>query len=129
MRIIIEGCDGTGKTTLAKLLANEYNLDICHCGREDPCDYDFYKQSVRKDNVVWDRHTIGELIYPKVFDRAQQIGTEDARIVISYAKSMDTKIFILTADLDEIKKRLLIRGGEDMRIYDKLQWINDQFKL
>lgn len=127
MRIILEGADGVGKTTLAKILADKYGLDYCHCGKTDPSDYDFYKQSVRKDNIVWDRHTIGELIYPSVFNRVQQIGTEDARLVISYAKSLETKVFVLTADIDEIKKRLLLRGGEEVKIFSKISWINDQF--
>ena len=39
MKIILEGCDGTGKTTLAKLLAEKYGLDICHCTAEDPKDF------------------------------------------------------------------------------------------
>ena len=30
MNIIIEGCDGVGKTTLAKKLADKYCCDILH---------------------------------------------------------------------------------------------------
>ena len=44
MRIILEGCDGTGKTTLANILAFKYGLDICHCTASDPSDFQFYKQ-------------------------------------------------------------------------------------
>lgn len=127
MKIILEGADGTGKTTLAKLLANKYNLDICHCTSTDPTDYQFYKQTARKDNVVWDRHTIGELIYPYVFDRPALTNPEESRLVLSYAREAGAKVFVLTADINEIKRRLISRGTEDQRILDKIEWINDQF--
>ena len=129
MRIILEGADGTGKTTLAKILADKYGLDICHCTQYDPSDYNFYKHSARKNNVVWDRHTIGELIYPEIFSRKPQIGPEDARLAIYYAKKEGAKIFILTEDNELIKKRLLERGGEDERILNNIEWINDRFKF
>lgn len=127
MRVILEGADGTGKTTLAKILADKYGLDICHCTQYDPSDYNFYRQSVRKNNVIWDRHTIGELIYPEVFNREPKIGTEDARLVIHYAKEEGTKIFVLTENVDLIIKRLNERGTEDERILTNIKWINDQF--
>lgn len=127
MRIIIEGADGTGKTTLAKIYAEKYGLDICHCTQYDPTDYDFYRYTVRKNNVVWDRHTIGELIYPTVFNRKSSLGTEDVRLVLSYARELNTKIIILTSDLDTIISRLEKRGGEDNKILNNIKWINDQF--
>ena len=128
MKIILEGADGTGKTTLAKLLADKYGLDICHCTQSDPADYEFYKQTARKDNVVWDRHTIGELVYPKVFDRVPQIDPEEVRLVIAYAREAGAKIFVLTADIKEVKRRLSERGTEDQRILNKLEWIDEEFK-
>lgn len=127
MKIILEGCDGTGKTTLAKLLADKYKLDICHCTQTDPADYEFYKQTARKDNVIWDRHTLGELVYPEVFDRMPKIGVEDARLTLAYAREAGAKIFVLTADISEIRQRLLRRGPEDPRIWNKLEWINEKF--
>lgn len=127
MRIILEGIDGAGKTTLAKILADKYGLDICHCTQVDPGDYEFYKQTARKENVVWDRHTIGELIYPEVFDREPQIGPEDVRLVLAYAREAKTKIFILTADIEDIRRRLLNKGNEDQRILDRLEWINQRY--
>lgn len=127
MKIILEGCDGVGKTTLANILANKYDLDICHCTSSDPADFMFYYQSARKDNIIWDRHTLGELIYPKVFNRTQQICTEDARIVVNYFRELGGKIFVLTANNDVIEERLLLRGTEDQRILDHQRSINLEF--
>lgn len=129
MKIILEGVDGAGKTTLAKILAEKYGLDVCHCTQHDAVDYDFYRQTLRKENVIWDRHTIGELIYPKIFEREMQISPEDARLVIHHAKEEGVKIFVLTADVSVIYQRLNERGNEDPRIYENIEWIDSQFKF
>lgn len=129
MRIILEGPDGAGKSTLANILAYKYGLDICHCTAKDPNDFAFYNESVRKDNIVWDRHTVGELIYPKIFNRKQNISTEDARIVLWNAKQLNTKIFVLTEDPLLLQKRLLLRGGEDPKIFDNIALIDDRFRF
>lgn len=129
MKIILEGCDGTGKTTLAKILAEKYGLDICHCTQHDAKDYDFYRQTLRKENIVWDRHTLGELIYPKIFERKQEIGTEDARLIMHYAKEEDVKVLVLTCDPWVLQTRLLGRGTEDYRIIKNCKEIDQQFRF
>lgn len=129
MKIILEGCDGTGKTTLAKILAEKYWLDICHCTQHDAADYDFYRQTLRKENIVWDRHTIGELIYPAIFGRKQQIGTEDARLVMHYAKEEGVKVLVLTCDPEILEARLIGRGTEDFRIIKNCEEIDKQFRF
>lgn len=128
MRVILEGCDGVGKTTLAKIIADKYHLDICHCGKSDPVDFDFYYNSMRKDNIVWDRHAIGELVYPSVFGRTQGIGYNSLYEIINNAKQIGVKIFVLTADDDAIKQRLNERGTEEPKILSNICFINDKFK-
>ena len=127
MRIILEGCDGTGKTTLAKILAERYKLDICHCTQRDAADYDFYRQTLRKEDVIWDRHTLGELIYPKIFDREPQLTYCQARDIINAAKEDGVKIFVLTTNTAILKRRLLSRGTEDYRIIKNCDDINNMF--
>lgn len=129
MKIILEGVDGSGKTTLAKILAERYGLDVCHCTQDDAADYNFYRQTLRKANVVWDRHTIGELIYPKIFDRQPQISTEDARLVMHYAREEGVKTFVLTADMPTLYERLNKRGNEDSRIYENIDYIDSTFRF
>lgn len=130
MRVILEGVDGAGKTTLAKILAERYGLDIAHCTQADAADYAFYRQTLRKENIVWDRHTLGELIYPKVFNRKAQIATEDARLITHYAKEEGVKILVLTADMPVLLERLNKRvPKENFLIMDNLDFIDSQFKF
>ena len=129
MKIVLEGCDGTGKTTLARILADKYGLDICHCTQKDAADYAFYRQTLRKENIVWDRHVIGELIYPEIFDRKPQIGTEDARLVVHHGKEEGVKFFVLTTSSEDIAERLLKRGTEDPKILARYREIDSRFKF
>lgn len=127
MRIILEGCDGTGKTTLAKILADHFKLDIAHCSAKDPADYDFYRNCARKENIVWDRLLIGELIYPKIFDREQKLTLVDAMAIMEMIKESDVRIFVLTASDEIIRSRCEARGNEHPRIMENLVTINKKF--
>lgn len=129
MRIILEGCDGTGKTTLAKILAERYKLDICHCTQRDAADYDFYSQTLRKEDIIWDRHTLGELIYPNIFNREPKLTCCQARDIMEAAKKDGVKIFVLTSDISILKQRLLGRGTEDWRIIKNCEEIDSAFQF
>lgn len=128
MKIIIEGADGAGKTTLAKILADKYGLEICHCTQHDPADFYFYRETLRKENCIWDRHTIGELIYPLVFNREAQITQTEAKAIIDIAKSEGVKIFVLTAPIETLYERLRKRVPEENpRILANLSLIDGAF--
>ena len=128
MKIILEGVDGAGKTTLAKILAEKYGLDICHCTQHDPADFNFYKETLRKENVVWDRHTVGELIYPIVFDREAKVTPYEVRAIISMAKASGVKMFILTSEIGVLKSRIKGRKNEHPKITSNLDWIDSAFR-
>lgn len=128
MKIIIEGCDGTGKTTLCKQLAEKYKLDSMHITSKDPNDFAFYQQLIRKENVVYDRNVIGEMIYPKIFDRKQNLTLVDYLYLTEKAIEQGVIILVLTTDSDEIYRRLDERGNEDERIYKNIELIDSQFK-
>lgn len=124
--IVIEGCDGTGKTTLCKKLAERYGWDTVHVTSKDPNDFNFYTQTLRKKNVIYDRHFLGEMIYPSVYNRKGNLNKYDLDWLKSYIFDTKTCVIVLTAKLDEIKRRLTERG-ELKFVFDKVDSINDQF--
>lgn len=128
MKIILEGCDGTGKTTLAKKLAEKYGLDIIHMTNRDSNSFGFYYFSIGKEDVVWDRNMIGEIIYPSVFGREGKIDVIDLKFLIDKAKSEGVIFLILTADHEEIYKRLYERGNESIHILTHFRDIDNQFR-
>lgn len=128
MIIVLEGADGVGKTTLAKILADKYGLDICHCTQHDPSDFNFYKETLRKENAVWDRHTIGELIYPKLFNREAKTTPHEAKAIINVAKTEGVKVFVLTCEAEELKRRIKLRKDEHPKIVSNLDWIDKAFR-
>lgn len=127
MKIIIEGCDGTGKTTLAKKLAERYGLDIIHMTNQDSNTFGFYYHSIGKENVVWDRNMIGEIIYPSIFDRKANIDYIDLKYLIERARKAGTIILVLTATNDVIFDRLMARGNEMVGILQNYKEINRRF--
>lgn len=106
MKIIIEGCDGTGKSTLAKKLAKHYNLDVVHMTNKDPKDFNFYKETMRKENVVFDRHFMGEMIYPNIFKRPGELSEKQYKDLLYLAKTNYVVILVLVANKSIIETRL-----------------------
>lgn len=125
--IVIEGADGVGKTTLAKKIAEAYNLDVVHVTSHDPNDFDFYFNSLRKTGCVYDRNVIGELIYPEVFGRQGKLIELDAEYLVNRFRRQGVKFLVLTSEEPEIRNRLVKRGGEDERVLKHLPKINRLF--
>lgn len=72
MLIALEGCDATGKTTLAKLLAKLYNAEIVHCTTETPNTYKFFSEllyAADRRNIICDRFCYGQFVYQDEGDR------------------------------------------------------------
>lgn len=67
MRLIIEGADGAGKSTLAKALGEHYGLRVIHLKGTDPMDYEFCHQLYRMNNVIFDRSFFSEKVYSKFY--------------------------------------------------------------
>lgn len=72
MLIVLEGCDATGKTTLANMLANLMNGTVVHCTAETPNTYGFFESLIyaaENKNIICDRFCYGQFVYQDEGDR------------------------------------------------------------
>lgn len=89
MIIVIDGPDGAGKTTLAKWIAEKYNLEYYRTG--NPAEkaggaVEYFERLildfiVRKLDVVLDRGIMGELVYPVIFQRPTAVTETSAKVL------------------------------------------------
>lgn len=121
MRIIIEGADGVGKTTIAEKIADKFNLSLVHFTNKDPRDLNFYYQSLRKNNVVYDRNFLSEMIYPKIFNRPEKLKKYEFEYLLEKAKELEIRIIILNNDLYSLK------DSEDEVIKNNINKIKDDY--
>ena len=72
MLVILEGCDGTGKSTIAKRLASVLNAEVIHCSTKTPNNYGFFSEIIyqsRKRNIIADRFMYGQFVYQEENER------------------------------------------------------------
>lgn len=124
---IIEGADMTGKTMLANKLKEKYNLTYEHI-HTNP--YEYYKETLTRDNYVYDRHIISEMLYPRVFGREPKINWGQFQELIEVIKENKDKIkiVILTADDVEFLTRLNERPDEPDEVVSTLIDIDREFR-
>lgn len=75
MKIILEGIDNCGKSTLARKIQKEHpemNYKIFHCTRETENNYKFFENLLRSDeNIIFDRFHIGQFVYQSEQERRE----------------------------------------------------------
>lgn len=103
MKIILEGPDGAGKSTLAKKLAVKYNLDTGHMTRLDPMDYMFLSQTLRKENMVWDRHFISEIVYSITYNRECSLSKKQIDDLFGQCNEEGIKLLICLPEIYHIQ--------------------------
>lgn len=72
MLIVLEGCDGVGKTTIARNLAKLMDARIIHCTASTPNDYKFFKSIIdasKYQNIIADRFCYGQFVYQEEWER------------------------------------------------------------
>jgi thymidylate kinase len=112
--IVLEGCDGTGKTTLATALATQHNYALVHSGRTpDGADLIGRYQAIlaRPGPLVLDRSFISELAYGPLLHGRSRLSFADVVSLVSLVTGRGGMLAHLTGEPDHIADRLLARDG------------------
>lgn len=123
MNIVIEGCDGTGKTTLAQFLAERFGLRYWH--ESAPRTFEEYKAMLECGGTVFDRFCFGQFVYNDEKDR-KITKVELQKLVTEVFPRTGTLLIYVDLSTDEIVQRLIKRGeGSPAVRQDMERWIKN----
>lgn len=120
IKIFIEGPDNSGKTTLAKALVEEFNLDYRHCSKpktDDP--FTEYMNMIMntEQSTVFDRGYLGEFVYSNLWRGGCKLDFKDFQ-ALDRCALRDSKTIIIhaTADFSCIRERCIDQKEELLQL-------------
>lgn len=103
MKVIIEGVDGVGKTTLAKQIAKLFNLEYCHDSKPRTLK-DYYEELTNGKDRVYDRFFFGQFAgYQSKSERL--INKMELGALIEVCKEQGIPIIVCYDKVENILKR------------------------
>jgi thymidylate kinase len=119
MIVIIEGCDRTGKSTLAAKIAEAIKGEVIHCGKpktDDP--YSEYLGMLAElpsyKNFVFDRFYLGEYVYSQLWRNGCAITPREFHSLDVIASSLHRAIVIHAYADQQIILDRCAKEGEDL---------------
>lgn len=115
MNIVLEGIEAAGKTTLAEKLMRKYGMSIMHSTSKTRNDFTYHLDLLNfRENTVFDRFHIGEMIYPIIYNRPGKLTEEEwNKINKQIIDNNDLFIVFVCSNMSIIEQRLVERGEED----------------
>jgi thymidylate kinase len=119
--LVLEGCDGVGKTTLARRLSVDYGFTVVHSPRT-PDHLDLagrYRSILARDgHLLFDRCFLSELVYGPLTRGRSRLTWSEAIDLAETVIARDGLLVHLTAPPTVVHQRLLARDGEAISLDD-----------
>ena len=127
--IIIEGLDGTGKTTLANDLLNK-NYILINNNLTSESHYDKYVNIIKTSDInsVSDRSFVSEMVYGKVLSGTTKLSEEEFDNLIKLYSEYKTRIIYLYASKEILLKRRKNDIKDSKVIFHLYQELMDEFE-
>lgn len=133
MIIVLEGPDASGKTTLAKALAEEVDGVYVHASapeRHPLVEYTATIETLRPEHIVLDRWHIGEMIYGPKYRGRSGLSRKQFDAVEEYLAGYGALLVHCDDRFDELVSRLHGRGEEchptfQQEIRDFRHWVRE----
>lgn len=111
MNIVLEGAKGTGKSTLAKHFIDK-GFNYHHSTSQNENDFNYHMNLLKKDNMILDRFSLGEMIYPKVYGREGKINLKE--FIETFSDENTIYVVLFTEDCYDyvLEKRVKDRDGD-----------------
>ena len=117
MNIVIEGCDGTGKSTIAKHLCERFGLQYWH--ESHPRNFEEYRHMLEYGGFVFDRFCFGQFVYNTEAERKMSL--EELKVLLQEVfPATNTILLYVDAHTDTIIQRLLKRGEGTQEIIPEM---------
>lgn len=133
MIIIIEGPDGSGKTTLANKLSEQTGYPIEHRSKPETEEekkkmYDMYLQMCKsKRNVILDRCWYSEIVYGTVMRDASMISIYDMYALEKQLSKVGALLIYCTDTESALWRRATKRGEDYITSRDDFRSICEQY--
>lgn len=131
MLIMLEGCDATGKTTIANMLQLVMpDAQVVHCTADTPNDFEFFDTLIdigQSRNVILDRGMYGQFVYQDWNERNLSM----AQLTKLELRMLETgaKLLYICASKSKIEERLKLRGEEtSLAVEEILQRFDEVLK-
>lgn len=113
--LVLEGCDGVGKTTLARRLSGDHGFTVVHSPRTpDHLDLAGRYRAIlaQEGRLLFDRCFLSELVYGPLNRGRSRITWSEAIDLAETVIARDGLLVHLTAPPTVVHQRLLTRDGE-----------------
>lgn len=126
-RIIIEGPDCSGKSTLVDRIKNELRWDAKHLHHKDGNQFERYaKEYLTNERIVFDRSHFSEVVYGTMWRGGNPFSEEELKILNQISRT-NTIIILTCPETEVLEKRYSTRGYKQQIKPEELKKSRDLF--
>lgn len=120
-KIIIDGLDAAGKSTLARSLRDQFGFEVSHETKDSPNNMKWYKERYQRTKYVSDRSFLCERAFAPVFGRTPKINDAEYKELLQHLA--DNKVQVIIAlNSPAYAQEILKERGEEFA-YDYTEMI------